>query len=122
MHDVVPMGPALGRSSGRSIVLRLLSYLPRGNTLDDRAWHRRHRLLERVLLLHGPLLVVVGLTLNHSGVQVAKALVAPAICLALGHFVTHRRWASFLITGGLVFCSIAPKGRTSPTPSQGYLT
>ena len=107
MHDVVPMGPALGRSSGRSIVLRLLSYLPRGNTLDDRAWHRRHRLLERVLLLHGPLLVVVGLTLNHSGVQVAKALVAPAICLALGHFVTHRRWASFLITGGLVFCSIA---------------
>ena len=28
---------------------RLLAYLPRGNTLDDRSWHRRHVFLQALL-------------------------------------------------------------------------
>src|SRR5690349_4649757 len=84
MQDVVPISPPLGRNGGRSAVLRLGSLPPRGNTRHDLAWHRRHRLLQRVLLAH----------------------IAPLICLVLGHLVTHRRWASFFITGGLVFCSV----------------
>src|SRR5690349_6646003 len=56
MQDVVPLGPSgVGPAepgTGRSPALtRLLSYLPRGNTLDDKAWQRRHRLLQIVLLL-----------------------------------------------------------------------
>ena len=107
MQDVVSTGPTAGQGGGRRVLHRLLSYLPRGNTLDDRAWHRRHRLLERVLLLHVPLVVGLGLMLGHSAVQATEAVVAPLICLVLGHLVTHRRWASFFVTGGLVFCSIA---------------
>jgi len=107
MQDVVSTGPTAGQDGGRRVLLRLLSYLPRGNTLDDRAWRRRHRLLERVLLLHVPLVVGLGLLLGHSAVQATEAVVAPLICLVLGHLVTHRRWASFFVTGGLVFCSIA---------------
>ena len=34
-------------------------------------------------------------------------MIAPLVCLVLGHLVSHRRWASFFVTGGLVFCSIA---------------
>ena len=106
MQDVVSISPTVGRSGGRPVLPRLLAYLPRGNTLDDRAWHRRHLLLERVLLLHVPLLVGLGLALGHSAVQATEAVIAPLICLVLGHLVTHRRWASFFITGGLVFCSV----------------
>jgi signal transduction histidine kinase len=106
MQDVVSISPTVGRSGGRPVLPRLLAYLPRGNTLDDRAWHRRHLLLERVLLLHVPLLVGLGLALGHSAVQATEAVIAPLVCLVLGHLVTHRRWASFFITGGLVFCSV----------------
>ena len=47
MQDVVSISPTAGQRGGRRVLPRLLSYLPRGNSLDDRAWHRRHRLLER---------------------------------------------------------------------------
>ena len=107
MQDVVSISPTAGQGGGRRVLPRLLSYLPRGNTLDDRAWHRRHRLLERVLLLHVPLLIGLALVLGHSTVQATEAVIAPLICLVLGHLVSHRRWASFFVTGGLVFCSIA---------------
>ena len=107
MQDVVSTGPTAGQGGSRRVLPRLLAYLPRGNTLDDRAWHRRHRLLERVLLLHVPLVAGLGLMLGHSAVQATEAVVAPLICLVLGHLVTYRRWASFFVTGGLVFCSIA---------------
>jgi hypothetical protein len=40
---------------------RLLAYLPRGNTLDDRAWHKRHVFLQVVLLLHLLVLYVFGI-------------------------------------------------------------
>ena len=59
MQDVVPISPRGGRGDAgstptRSILTRLPDYLPRGNTLDDKAWHRRHRMLEWVLFLHVP--------------------------------------------------------------------
>ena len=107
MQDVVSISPTAGQGGGRRVLPRLLSYLPRGNTLDGRAWHRRHRLLERVLLLHVPLLIGLALVLGHSTVQATQAVIAPLACLVLGHLVSHRRWASFFVTGGLVFCSIA---------------
>ena len=65
------------------------------------------RLLERVLLLHVPLLVGLAFVLGHSAGQATQAVVAPLACLVLGHLVGHRRWASSFVTGGLVSCSIA---------------
>ena len=52
MQDVVPISPTEGRDADRPFLTRLVDYLPRGNTLDDRAWHRRHRLLEWVRRYH----------------------------------------------------------------------
>jgi len=108
MQDVAPAGVVTEERDDRGgVVARLLEYLPRGNTLDEKSWHRRHRLLEWVLLLHVPGLVVIGLYLGRAPAQVGYAVIAPVVALLLGHFVSHRRLASFFITGGLVFCSAA---------------
>jgi hypothetical protein len=41
-------------------VNRLLDYLPRGNTLNETAWRRRHEFLQWILFLHLPSLYLVG--------------------------------------------------------------
>ena len=108
MQDVAPIGVGAGEQDDRrGVAARFFEYLPRGNTLDENAWARRHRLLEWVLLLHAPGLVLLGLYLGRTPAQVGLAVVAPLAMLLLGHFVPHRRLASFFITGGLVFSSAA---------------
>jgi len=84
---------------------RLFAYLPRGNTLDDRAWHKRHVFLQAVLLLHLPLLFAFGLFMGGSLVGTLAALSIPAACLVLGRLIQQRRPASVLITAGLTYCS-----------------
>jgi len=92
------------------LLTRLLAYLPRGNTLDDQVWLRRHVFLQWVLLLHVVGLYVFGLWRGFSAVTVATAMLAPALCLIAGRLVRHRRLASLLITAGLVYCSAALVG------------
>jgi signal transduction histidine kinase len=84
---------------------RLLAYLPRGNTLDDRAWHKRHLFLQGLLLLHLPLLFAFGLFMGRTAWDTMVVLSVPAACLVLGRLVRHRRLASVLITAGLTYCS-----------------
>jgi signal transduction histidine kinase len=84
---------------------RLLAYLPRGNTLDDRAWHKRHVFLQGVLLLHLPLLFGFGLFMGRSFLGTLGVLSVPAACLVLGRLIQQRRVASVLITAGLTYCS-----------------
>jgi signal transduction histidine kinase len=84
---------------------RLLAYLPRGNTLDDRAWHKRHLFLQALLLLHLPCLFVFGVYMGRSAWDTIVVLSVPAGCLVLGHLIKHRRTASVLITAGLTYCS-----------------
>jgi signal transduction histidine kinase len=84
---------------------RLLAYLPRGNTLDDRAWHKRHVFLQGVLLLHLPLLFAFGLFMGRSFLGTVAVLSVPAACLVLGRLIQQRRAASVLITAGLTYCS-----------------
>jgi signal transduction histidine kinase len=84
---------------------RLLAYLPRGNTLDDRAWHKRHVFLQGVLLLHLPVLFVFGLYMGRSFLGTLGVLSVPAACLVLGRLIRQRRAASVLITAGLTYCS-----------------
>ena len=86
---------------------RLLEWLPRGNTLDDRAWARRHRLLRTTLALHLPGIALLGLALGNRAVVIAAVLVGPLLGLVLGWALRRRRPASFAVTGGLVFCSAA---------------
>ena len=84
---------------------RLLAYLPRGNTLDDRAWQKRHAFLQLVLLLHLPALFLFGLVRGRSAREAIVVLSIPAACLVLGRLIKHRRVASVLITAGLTYCS-----------------
>jgi signal transduction histidine kinase len=83
----------------------LLAYLPRGNTLDDRAWHKRHVFLQALLLLHLPCLFVFGVLMGRGAWDTLVVLSVPATCLVLGHLIRHRRTASVLITAGLTYCS-----------------
>ncbi|HEV8424021.1 MAG TPA: ATP-binding protein [Actinomycetes bacterium] len=84
---------------------RLLAYLPRGNTLDDGAWRKRHQFLQALLLLHLPPLFLFGVYMGRSAQDTAVVLAVPAACLALGRLIRHRRVASVLITAGLTYCS-----------------
>jgi signal transduction histidine kinase len=84
---------------------RLLAYLPRGNTLDDRAWHKRHVFLQAVLLPHLPALFLFGMFMGRSAWDTMVVLSVPAACLVLGRLIRHRRTASVLITAGLTYCS-----------------
>jgi signal transduction histidine kinase len=84
---------------------RLLAYLPRGNTLDDRAWHKRHVFLQALLLVHLPLLFAFGIFMGRSPLGTLAALSIPAACLVLGRLIQQRRPASVLITAGLTYCS-----------------
>jgi signal transduction histidine kinase len=82
-------------------------YLPRGNTLDDETFRRRHLLLCWVLGLHVPALFAFGLWqgfgVQHSAIEVA----VPLACLAFARLARNRRVAAFFVTAGLVYCSSA---------------
>jgi signal transduction histidine kinase len=83
----------------------LLAYLPRGNTLDDRAWQKRHVFLQWVLLLHLPVLFLFGVSRGRSAREAIIVLSVPTACLVLGRLIKHRRAAAVLITAGLTYCS-----------------
>ena len=80
-------------------------YLPRGNTLDAQAFHRRHSLLTWVLALHVPALFAFGVWqgfgVRHSALEVA----VPTACVVLARVARNRRLAAFFVTAGLVYCS-----------------
>jgi signal transduction histidine kinase len=106
MQTSAPIGsPVEGTDGSGRAVSRLLAYLPRGNTLDDRSWQRRHRLLQWVLLIHVPGMLALGLMLGNPPLVVGYTLIAPVVFLVLGHVLRTRRLASSCVTGGLVFCS-----------------
>ena len=59
----------------------VLDLLPRGNTLSDEAWGRRHVLLQWVLLLHVPALFVFGMLRGEVVGHTAAVLVLPVALL-----------------------------------------
>ena len=94
----------------------MIDILPRGNTLDEADWQRRHRLLQWVLLAHVPVLAVIGVALGNPLLPLAIALVIPVVCAALGRLLRHhRRLGSAAVTGGLVWCSTTLVGITDGT-------
>jgi signal transduction histidine kinase len=94
----------------------VIGILPRGNTLSEADWQRRHNLLQWVLLAHVPVLAAIGLWLGNPVVPLAIALAIPVVCAALGRLLRHhRRWGSGAVTAGLVWCSTALVGMTGGT-------
>ena len=94
----------------------VLDTLPRGYSLDERDWQRRHRLLLGVLATHVPGLALFGLLLGHAPLTVAYVLVTPVVCLAFGYWLRRRRrTAAVLVTAGLVYSSAALVGLTGGT-------
>ena len=94
----------------------VIGILPRGNTLTEADWQRRHRLLLWVLLAHVPLLAVIGLVLGNPVVPLAVALAIPVVFAGLGQLLRHhRRWGSAAVTAGLVWSSTALVGMTGGT-------
>ncbi|MCE0766672.1 ATP-binding protein [Pseudonocardia kujensis] len=86
---------------------RLLDWLPRGNTLDEASFRRRHRLLQWILAAHVPVLFLFGWLLDNPLGLVLGAGIAPVVVLLLvGHFVNAKRVAASCISAGLVWCSI----------------
>ena len=83
----------------------LRDYLPRGNTLDDETFRRRHLLLCWILGLHIPALFAFalwrGFGVGHAALEVA----VPTATLVCARLARGRRVAGFFVTVGLVFCS-----------------
>ena len=68
----------------------VLDYLPRGNTLSDEEWHRRHRFLQWILAGHIPALAAFGLLRGFAATDVAEALALPLASLIVGHLLRCR--------------------------------
>ena len=92
----------------------LINILPRGNTLSEADWQRRHRLLQWVLLVHVPVLAAIGLALHNPLLPLAIALTIPVVCAVAGRLLSHhRRLGSAAVSAGLVWCSTALVGITN---------
>lgn len=84
-------------------VEQVLAALPRGNSLDDAAWRRRHRMLLWFLAAHVPVLLVVGAATGRRLEDMLLELLPIGVALALG-IVSRGRFArSAATTLGLVF-------------------
>src|SRR5918998_5636954 len=92
----------------RSIWGSVVDLLPHGYHLAEADWQRRHRLLLYVLIGHEFGLALFGLVLRAPPVVVLLAVAVPAACLLHGWLLgQHRRVASLIVTGGLVYSSAA---------------
>jgi signal transduction histidine kinase len=83
----------------------MLDYLPRGNTLDDETFQRRHLLLCWVLALHVPALFAFGLWQGYQVSHMVLEVTPPTAALVFARLARNRRLAGFFVTFGLIFCS-----------------
>ena len=108
MQDVVPSSPSRGRNADRPLLTRLGDYLPAGQHA-----RRRGRGAGGTGCCSGcscctcRRLFVFGSCSGTRLAVIVEAVAVPLACLVIGHLVPHRRWASFFITRGLVYCSAA---------------
>jgi signal transduction histidine kinase len=89
----------------RRALRTMLDYLPRGNTLDDETFRRRHLLLCWVLGLHIPPLFAFGLWQGYDVGHMVVEVIPPTAALVFARLARNRRLAAFFATFGLVFCS-----------------
>jgi signal transduction histidine kinase len=89
----------------RRALRTMLDYLPRGNTLDDETFQRRHLLLCWVLALHIPPLFAFGLWQGYDVRHMVLEVAPPTAALAFARLARNRRLAGFFVSFGLIFCS-----------------
>jgi signal transduction histidine kinase len=89
----------------RRALRTILDYLPRGNTLDDETFRRRHLLLCWVLGLHVPALFAFGLWQGYDIRHMVLEVTPPTAALVFARLARNRRVAAFFATFGLVWCS-----------------
>jgi Histidine kinase-, DNA gyrase B-, and HSP90-like ATPase len=106
MH-LMPSLTEEGRRRGpiRRAFRTVMDYLPRGNTLDDETFRRRHLLLCWILALHVPALFAFGLWQGYAVSHMVLEVATPTACIVFARLARNRRLAGFFVTFGLVFCS-----------------
>ena len=90
-----------------SLVARLRRSLPRGNSLPDAEWKRRHRLLLVILWLHVVALPIFGLAEGfalRTCVLWAAVIAVFAVVCTVGR-TTRAWWVSATMSVGLLTCS-----------------
>lgn len=86
----------------------LLDRWPRGHTLDEHDWRRRHRLLLAVLAGHAVGLAVLGPVLGHPLPAALVTAAVPAVAAGLGALLRRNRsTAAVVVAIGLACCSAA---------------
>ena len=88
-------------------MVAFLDYLPRGNTLSDASWQRRHHFLQGLLLAHLVGLLLFGIARGQELNEILEALAMPAAGLLLSRLLRTRRLSSLSVTAGLGACSAA---------------
>jgi signal transduction histidine kinase len=89
-----------------AVAARLRGWLPRGQTLDDRAFAERHRTLSILLALHVPALFVFGLSMGQPVLHALGEVALAALLVGLAQAPqVPRRVKGILVSAGLVWCS-----------------
>jgi signal transduction histidine kinase len=89
-----------------AVAARLRSWLPRGQTLDDRAFAERHRTLSILLALHVPALFVFGVAMGQPALHALGEVALAALLVGLAQAPqVPRRMKGILVSAGLVWCS-----------------
>lgn len=96
-----------GRAAhARAAFQRALAWLPRGHTLPDVVWERRHRGLLILLWAHVPALVLFALARGNPLGHALLEMVPIVTCALLGGISSlSRRWRAAAVTIGLLTCS-----------------
>jgi diguanylate cyclase (GGDEF)-like protein/PAS domain S-box-containing protein len=86
----------------RGALVRLRAWLPRGQTLPDDVWLRRHHALVVLLIAQGIGLGIFGFFEGYGvGHTIAHVSVIAPIAIAALVLEAHRRWAGVLVAVGL---------------------
>jgi signal transduction histidine kinase len=89
-----------------AVASRLRGWLPRGQTLDDRAFAERHRTLSILLALHVPALFAFGLAMGQPVLHALGEVALAALLVGLAQAPqVPRRVKGILVSAGLVWCS-----------------
>jgi signal transduction histidine kinase len=99
------LAAGVGKSAG-SLLSRLRRFLPRGDTLPDAVWEKRHRFLVALLAAHALVLPIFGVVMGYSVVHsILEGGLIPGIAALAALFPGPRKLRAGLVTLGLLSCS-----------------
>src|SRR4051794_24741350 len=100
---------------------RVLGFLPRGSTLPDAVWERRHRIMLMVVALQLVALSTAGVLLGAQPQRLAYLLGPILICgLAAAEPTASRRWRGSMLSFAALYCSAALVDLTNGTTEAHF--